>query len=163
MLLANLLPARQQLLRFYDSVTSSHIFNTHAQGYESLKKRFLNGMRILKRLFNVTKRSLPVILLLRMKEWPGRFELRYIQLRRSDRYRWFYLELFLETVSVGLARTKPICSVEEDSIQHEGHEYPCPLVYLEMRHWLECTCTQLRVFLLFTLMQSTSLCAWQLE
>jgi len=66
-----------------------------------------------------------------MEEWPGRFELRYIQVLRSDRHGWLHLELFLGRISVGLVRTKPICYSEHtQDPQHEGHKYPCPLLYI---------------------------------
>lgn len=129
--LANLLPARRQLLMFYSSVTSSQ---RHLQYTRSSRKP---QMEIFERDVDIEMiircyQTLPDVFVLWMKEWPGRFELRHMNVPRSSQYRSFYLELFLGRISVGLAHTKPICSRIKDT-QHAGHEYPCPLVYLERK------------------------------
>ncbi|KIM37699.1 hypothetical protein M413DRAFT_30639 [Hebeloma cylindrosporum] len=140
--LANLLPARRRLFDFYTSLATA--CPTHSRHPRS-GRRLRSGRKLQKtQEKDILERdvyiethtrcflTLPKVFVLWMKEWPGHFELRHIQVLRSDQLRWFHLELFLGKTFVGLARTKPICGVE-DGPQHEGHMYPCPLVYLERK------------------------------
>jgi len=126
--LANLLPARQQLLQFYISVTNSKRWLQYMRAWlRKPRKEILERDAYIEELLLCFQTTLPDVFVLWMKEWPGHFEIYH----RSAQYRSFHLRLFLGRIFVGLAHTKPICST--GNTQHEGQECPCPLVYLERK------------------------------
>ena len=125
--LANLHPARQELLQFYISVTSSKRWLQYIRSWpRKHRKEIFERDVLIEGLIRCYQTMLPDVFVLWMKEWPDRFDLHHRTQHRS-----LHLELFLGRIFVGLAHTKPICST--GNTQHEGHECPCPLVYLKRK------------------------------